>query len=131
MEKVTKKYVNRLVYGREWEQTEVELENPELIDTKDITSFYFSEQSFIVDGEDIYTGKVKETSPKYCVGSRISIIDAIAMCSNDPQTVAYLQKLQSEKPTASICKSDFGHLFVMYEGDITLEEYKNTKQNQI
>jgi len=132
MQKITKKYINNLVLGRDWEEKEVDFEDPELVDTKDITSFYFLEQTDIVDGEDIYTGKTKKISPTYHVGTRISIIEALEL-TKGTSSYDYCVQLFKNHPNLSICKTEIGHLIPMWnEDDITIEEYvasKNKSKN--
>jgi len=132
MEKLTKTYVRYLVWGREWEESEIEIRDPELISSvvnlDDITCFYFYDKSFIKDGEKIYQSEEKENvSEKIYVGNRVSIEDAILATKG--QTKEYLENLvKSGRKVVAICATNRG-LTEMYEGDITLNEYMETKKN--
>ena len=134
MEKITKKYLNVNFQGREWISKEVDFDDPELVDTKDITGFCFLEQSFVLDGEEIYEGKTRSVSPTYYVGTRISILDALEMVKNESEmTRNYFQNLAQKYPNVSVCKTELGYLEVMWDqSDITLDEYiakKNKSKN--
>ena len=123
MEKQTKKFLNFLLLGREWIQKEVDFEDPELVDTKDITSFYFSETSYINDGEDVYKGKSKRISPTYNVGTRISHGEALEMSKNTGSH-DYFVNVAKNYPNISLCKTEVGYIMPMFnEDEITLEEY--------
>ena len=127
MEKLTKKYVNCLVLGREWESKEVDIQEPENVDTTNVISFYFYEQSFINDGGDIYIGKQKKCSPVYHLGKRISITEALEICKKTGINRPLFEQLYKNNSNASICQTELGYLFLMDEDAITLEEYINSK----
>ena len=134
MKKITKKYINKLILGREI-QEEVDVIAPELVDTKNVNMFYYSEQSFIIDGEDIYKGKIIFYPEKYYVGTRISVLEAIQIAAKydrgtNCSTYDYCLCLNEKNPNATLCKTDTGVLYEMDENSITLEEYINNKNNQ-
>ena len=135
MEKITKYYINEFIHGREWSAREIDIKSPEELDplkvdveTRRLTKFVFLEQSFIKDGEDLYTGKSKTISPVYSVGKRISLEEALSLCEKGSMTEEILTRQAERSPGVTFCKTDIGFLEVMEEDAITLEEYKETKK---
>ena len=130
MEKITKTYVNCLLWGRDWVRYEVDHRDPEKVDTKngDITQFRFFEVSYIVDGEDIYVGKNKNFSPIYHVGKRISFAEALALADTERSKSYFLSLLEKHQGTVSLCKTELGYVEEIQENDMTLEEYIESKK---
>ena len=122
MKKITKTYLDRLVYGREWDRKEVEFVDPATVDIEDITSFKFIQQSFIIDEGETYIGKEKNISPVYHVGTRLSLEEALNLATDD-YTKNQIKRLFEVNNNISICKTNRGSLQIMNQGDMTLDEY--------
>ena len=131
MEKTTKKYVTRKIWGKEWEKKEIDNVAVKEVDTSEITCFCFLEQSFITDTDgEVYEGKIKQISPTYFVGKRLTIDEALQLdeIQQSEFTRNWLLKTKQQNPNACVCKTDYGYIEIMWNPeDITLEEYQKSK----